>query len=58
MVENSGCGGCSECEKHGIKFDFERLKEAVESETIEYTLPPNSSKEEIRNFIINSARGL
>lgn len=53
MFENNGC---SECEKNGIVFDFERLKEAVESETIEYTLPPNSSIEDIRQFIKNAAK--
>lgn len=46
---------CEECEKSNIAFDFERLKLAVESPTIEFTLPKGSSKEEIRQFIINSA---
>lgn len=48
--------GCGECEKHGIVFDMERMKEAMESES--FTMPPNLTKDEKRQFIINCARDI
>lgn len=47
---------CEVCENSNITFDWDRLKKAVDSPTIEYTLPKGASREEIRQFIINSAK--